>query len=559
MSMTKNANGIALTLGVAVITAISLVAMLLLSTLGIPFGAAAEVKKEEPPAPSAEVVAQLKDSPAWATLRASLEAPPSGWNGTANIIDSPQSPYPFSCSTDGVNPVISLSRAFTVDGRPLQVMTTAYTAGLGSKGMADRFAKVRSCAGGDAGISTANLTGIGVEAYQIEVNKAGAASRDIMWRYGDVVVYLIAESTNGNTYNLAKSFNDNLVQKMNGICLANDSSESDWGRTPWGNSTFTGLITDRKVEIEKVGLPAITGATPTPAPTGTAAPSSPASVEPTTAPTFEAHPLEPAKTELPEVSLPDKPTAYPVWPLLPQPVAKPTEPNSPAKEPPFQSSVKEQVEDVKGPGCGWAFTGTVAPLFKAADAKTAADELEKAEKTRLAEESKKWQSDVLQYWKDYDAFKKQVPAWNAYVENVNTVAAAWDAISRKWATYNANKEIWDRLTEERKTFLDRQKAASESYTKAIEQCKIQDEADEKKAEEDKKKAEEEAKKKAESPKPTASPSPTASASPSPSPTPTEVRLVCPPIKPAIIDQAAPADPGPAPVPPADPRPENQRG
>lgn len=549
MSMSKHANGIALTVGVAVITAISLTAMLLLGALGIPFGAAAEKKKEEPPAPSAAVMAQIKDSPAWGTLRSALEAPPGGWNATASIIDSPQSPYPFSCSTDGVNPVISLSRSFTVDGKPLQVMTTAYTAGLGSKGMADRFAKVRACAGNDAGVSTANLKGIGVEAYQIDVNKAGAASRDIMWRYGDIVVYLIAESNNGNAYNLARSFNDNMVQKLNGVCLAEDSSEADWGRTPWGNATFTGLTADRKVEIAKVGLPDGSG-TPaaTPAPTASAQPTTPATPE------VKQYPLQPEKTEVRDVDLPTKPTAYPVWPLLPSPVSKPTEPESPAKEPPFQSSVKEQIEDVNGPGCGWAFTGTVSPLFKADEAKTAADKLETAEKTRLEEESKKWQAAVLQYWKDYDGFQKQLPAWNSYVDNVNTVAAAWDAISRKWATYNANKEIWDRATEDRKNFLDRQKAASDAYTKALEQCKVQDEADKKKAEEDKKKADEEAK----NPKPTASPSATPTATPSPTTT-APPRIECPPTKPAIIDQEAPADPGPAPVPPADPRPANQRG
>ena len=548
MSMSKHANGIALTVGVAVITAISLAAMLLLGALGIPFGAAAEKKKEEPPAPSAAVMAQIKDSPAWGTLRSALEAPPGGWNATANIIDTPQSPYPFSCSTDGVNPVISLSRSFTVDGKPLQVMTTAYTAGLGSKGMADRFAKVRACAGTDAGVSTANLKGIGVEAYQIDVNKAGAASRDIMWRYGDIVVYLIAESNNGNAYNLAKSFNDNMVQKLNGVCLAEDSSEADWGRTPWGNAKFTGLTADRKVEIAKAPLPGAT-TEPTPAPSASAQPSAPAAD-----PTVTPYPLQPEKADVRDVDLPTKPTAYPVWPLLPAAVAKPTEPTSPSKEPPFQSSVKEQVEDVKGPGCGWAFTGTVSPLFKAAEAKSAADELEKAEKVKLEAESKKWQSDVLQYWKDYDGFQKQLPVWNTYVDKVNAVAAAWDAIARKWATYNANKEIWDRANDDRKSFLDRQKAANEAYNKALDQCKTQDAADKQAADDAKKKAAEDAK----NPQPTASPSPSPTASASPSPTPTPTRIDCPPTKPAIIDQEAPADPGPAPVPPADPRPADQR-
>lgn len=547
MSMSKHANGIALTVGIAVITAISLTAMLLLGALGIPFGAAAEKKKEEPPAPSAAVMAQIKDSPAWGTLRSALEAPPGGWNATANIIDTPQSPYPFSCSTDGVNPVISLSRSFTVDGKPLQAMTTAYTAGLGSKGMADRFAKVRACAGNDAGVSTANLKGIGVEAYQIDVNKAGAASRDIMWRYGDIVVYLIAESNNGNAYNLARSFNDNMVQKLNGACLAEDSSEADWGRTPWGNAKFTGLTADRKVEIAKVPLPGATE--PTPNPSASAQQTAPAA-EPAVTP----YPLQPEKVDVRDVDLPNKPTAYPVWPLLPAAVTKPTEPTSPSKEPPFQSSVKEQVEDVKGPGCGWAFTGTVSPLFKAAEAKSAADELEKAEKVKLEAESKKWQSDVLQYWKDYDGFQKQLPVWNAYVDKVNAVAAAWDAIARKWATYNANKEIWDRANDDRKNFLDRQKAATEAYNKALDQCKTQDAADKQAAEDAKKKAAEDAK----NPQPTASPSPSPTASASPSPTPTPTRIDCPPTKPAIIDQEAPADPGPAPVPPADPRPADQR-
>lgn len=526
----------ALPVSVLSVVGVSVAICMVLSLLGIPFVYKAPVAEAKPEAPVVNS-AVYKETPAMKILTASLNAPPSGWQGTGEILTSPQAPYPYSCPTNGVNPVISLSKGFTYNGRPVQLMLSVYGTGLGVQGLADRFNGAAACAGRDASYGMSALKGIAAESYVANTAKAETATKTIIWRYGDIAGYLITEPGNPDSYGLAKSFNDLLMQNLNGACISPDISDTDLGRTPWSGKPFVGYFAQKNVEIPKLPLPKVpTDATPEYKPT----------------------PIPAPELTVKDVDLPTQPTDYPVWPLLPNPVTKPVSPEAPSATAPFQKDIEVPAKDVKGPGCGWAFTGTTPPIYDDSQEQVKTDAAVTQAKAELDTSAKQWQTSVLDYWKNYSQFSQAVPGWNSYVEQVEAVTDAWNIIAHNWDTYNANKRIYDALVEERNAFLKKQENAKTQYEKDVAQCKQQD-ADEAKAAEDKKVADEKAAEDAKNnPKPTASPSPSVTASPSPTATPTpKPTIECPVEQPEILSQTAPEVPV-APTPPADPRPANAR-
>lgn len=524
----------ALPVSVVGVVGVSTVICLILSLLGIPFVHTDPVVAPKPADPVVNSAAYT-ETPAMKIITASLNAPPAGWQGTGEILASPQAPYPYSCPTSGVNPVISLSKGFTFNGRPVQLLMSVYGTGLGVQGLADRFNGAAACAGRDAAYGMSALKGIGAEAYIANTTKGDTATKTVIWRYGDIAGYLITEPSNPDTVGLAKSFNDLLTQNLNGACISPDISDTDLGRTPWSGKPFVGYFAQKNVEIPKLSLPTV--------PTADAA-------------TYTPTPIPAPDLTVKDVELPTQPTDYPVWPLLPTPVAKPTNPVAPSATAPFQKDIKVQAKDVNGPGCGWAFTGTTPPVYDDSQEKIKTDAAVTQAQAELNTSAKQWQTSVLDYWKNYSQFSKSVPVWNTYVDQVQAVTDAWNIIAHNWDTYRANKRIYDGLVASRDAFLKEQADANTQYEKDLAQCKQQDEAAkaaaEKKAADDAKAAED-AKN---NPKPTASPSPSASPSPTATPTPTPT-LKCPVTKPDILSQTAPEVPV-APTPPADPRPANAR-
>jgi hypothetical protein len=537
-----NAGWWGLPLAVASIVAVATIASLFLASLGWPIFPQAKAE-EKKPEPTPEIVSQWEVSPAMVKLKESLEAPPAGWEGTGTLLTSPQTPYPFSCTADGVNPVISLAKNFNAAGTSIQVMTTAYSAGLGAKGMKTKFDRSYDCAKGDANYGLSPLQGPGAEAYQATVSKPGLNTRTIIWRYGDIVVYLIADGGNGNAAALASAFNDNMIAKLGGVCVAENYEDADVNRNPFSGNEYKGFYVGKKVTIDKLELPKV--------------PSSAAYV-----PT----PIPAPEVTVPEIEVPLEPTEYPVWPKLPAPMQKPTAPTAPAKESPHEKNVQIKADDTTGPGCGWAFTGSTSPSFDANEADVFNKSAEAKATEELAASAKKWQEDVLKYWEDYASFKEQLPKWDSYAKQVETVRAAWAKIETDWANYREAKAVYDAQVKDRDDFLARQKAAQASYDSLIKQCEAQTQTDavkaeeaRKKAEEDRKKAEAERKRLEEEKKnnPTASPSPTPTQTPSPEPTQDAPRVQCPAERPIILDETAP-EVGKAPTPPADPRPVSER-
>lgn len=538
-------------MAITAILAVAAVASIFLASLGWPIFPQEKVA-EAKPEPTQEIVSQWEVSPAMVKLKESLETPPAGWEGTGTILTAPQTPYPFSCVTDDVNPVISLAKNFNAGGSSIQVLTTAYSAGLGAKGMKAKFDRSYSCASGDANYGLNSIGGPGVEGYQATVAKAGLNTRTIIWRYGDIVVYLIADGGNGNAKALADAFHANMIAKLGGVCVAENYSDDDVSRNPFSGVAYQGFFADKKVSIEKLPLPKIPSGAP-----------------------YTTTPIPAPEIPVQDIQVPLEPSEYPVWPKLPTPMEKPVMPTPPAKESPSEKNIRTKAEDTTGPGCGWAFTGSTSPAFDAAEADAFNTAADKRAKEELSAAAKKWQQDVIKYWEDYAAFKEIVPKWDAYAKQVEVVRSAWAKIETDWANYRQAKETYDANVAARDDFLARQKAAKEDYDARVAQCVVQDKADaensdaERKrieanragAEAERKRLEAERKRIAEEQKnnPTASPSPTPTSTFTPQPAPSNdaPRIECPAERPLILDETAP-EVGKAPTPPADPRPVGER-
>lgn len=521
---------------------------------GLPVFSETKVEQAPPPPPE-PVRSQWKVSPAAVTLRAALQEPPKGWEARGNTLESPQAPSPFSCGTDGVNPVLSYAQNYQAKGGAIQVMLSAYSAGLAREGIEDKLESANSC--GPVTFSENVITEFS-DGHEINVTSAGQRTKTIMFRHGDVVVYVIGDRSNSQIRRSAQMFRDHLEARMKDVCVNPDYDGQEGKRTLFGNEGYEGYTVADKVIIPEVPKPEV--------------------------PEGEDYAAVEIGKELPslrEVDLPAKPTQYPVWPELPTPVEKPTEPEIPVEKAPTEKTWGRLAEDTRGPGCGWNFTGTTAPQYNEAESQKKNTEAEAKAARELQAEAQAWQQSVLDYWKAVDQFEQDAPQWNTYVSEVKTVSTIWAEIGREWDAYWAEKNEWDREVAARNNFLARQKNAQESYDDAVQQCQVWEsgQADREAryardlAEYEKQLEAWERARRQSQPTPTPTPSPSgsggASESPSPSATPTRSvgprptppvmpsGPVCPPERPAILDQAAPTV-GEEPSTPPDPRPASER-
>jgi hypothetical protein len=223
---------------------------------------------------------------------------------------------------------------------------------------------------------------------------------------------------------------------------------------------------------------------------------------------------------------------------MPAPVDKPAAPHSPPSGPVTSRTVQTLAADSTGPGCGWAFTGTAAPVFDSAKAGAANTALQSKTTAELTAGTAKWRSSVLAYWKAYAAYKEDAEAYGKYAESVKTVNAAWEVIAGQWDAYNTMMADYEAALQARADFATRKTEAQKTYIRQLEECAA------------------EASKPTPSPSPSPDPSATETASPSPSAEPTEP-ADCTVERPEILSQSEPETPD-KPVPPADPRPANAR-
>lgn len=480
---------------------------------------------------AAGTILELRTTPAENALTATLSTPPAGWAGTGEIQRSEAAPPPYSCPLPGKAPAAALSRTFSTSGTAVKVTLTAYTAGLGAEAINELNSAFERCAGAGASPGWDRMYGQtpGAEAYIASVTRSGNPYRTASFRRGDVIAYVSGTADFGTLQSLSVSLDNTLAGNIDPVCIDTGSTPEQSARSLWAAAAYKPFRVDVPVKIKDPGLPAATG---------------PKAIAPVSipGPALEgAAPVQPAE-------VPD----YPVWPVMPEPVPLPQEPLSPSPAPKLTAGIRTLAPDQKGPGCGWAFTGTSAPVFDAVAAEKKNREDRTAAAAKLSAGAKEWSSAVLQYWKDYASYAKEVKTYSAYAAKVNEVNEAWNGIAADWADYYVLAEEYAGAVTAKADFTARQKEAEAEFDARILECASRPDP-----------VPTPAPSPSPTPEPTPSPGSTGSPSPSPSPSPTATpepepaQEPCDTSRPEILDQQAPEVPV-EPSEPADPRPADKR-
>lgn len=496
-----------------------------------------QVAVQAPPAEASTV--EWGATPAADVIRASIAAVPQSWTRRGEQLTSVTPPFPLSCNVGGIQSAYSVSQQYN-NGTTVEL--SSYTAGTGALAMQYQKDHARDCVDKNTGITVTSFGEAGTEAFTIQARRGVATSQTTVFRRGDIIGYVLVDG--GNSTDATKTVDHLVADAMGDQCVNQNSGIDDASRTIWSGLSFTGLLKDTSVSIGNWSLPSV--------PAGSSYTATP--VPDTATPQVQA------------VTMPKVPD-YPVWPLLPAEKPQPKLPVAPADKAVTDKTIKTRVKDEQGPGCGWVFTGTVAPVFDENGINTANEAAVNSAKEELTKGAEDWSKSVLTYWQGLATYKKDVEAYEKFRADVMSVDAAWEPIRKEWKAYDTDFANYQNAVHDRDDFVARKDAAQKSYDAAVAVCAAPDPSP--------------------SPSPSATPTPTATPSPSSSPSITPsapaptaspsvtpqalgtldmdravmavpmVKEGCPAVKPAILSEDAPAVPT-APEKPKNPVPEDKR-
>ncbi len=499
--------GVLVALTGAVLAVLTVLGVTLMGVPLAPRAPAAAADTPTPtPTPSIDRVALASSSAQRVITTVLGPAVTAGWTPAGIVAWTGGTPFDAPCGRPTADAALSGSRVYDLGKSQVVLTVSAYTAGAGAVAMRDWSARLSTCTG--ARVTVLPVLAPSPDAFLAtllpDAGRPGAAA--LFWRRGDVIAIVATASPDGRGLPaLAARADPALSAALTGVCANQASTVADGARSPWlARDQFTGLASP---------IPVTTKPSPTPAP--------PAGVTPV--------PATWSPTPLPSVSVPVRP-ADPVWPTdLPSGVASPVPP-SPLPPAPVQSLVPSRLDDPVGPGCGWAFTGQVAPPFDAATEAVLAQTRVAQAKQDLAAAQQAWQTEVVQYWQAVADYRAAAVAYTAYDAAVRQVARAWDRISAQRQAYADAVAAYNLAVAAREQFLLDQAAAQTAYDEAVAACPPVDGT----------------------PTPSDVPIPTSPA-PTGASTGSPATSGCPPPVPAILQETAPAVP-PLPTPPPDPRP-----
>lgn len=389
---------------------------------------------------------QAKDFPGLKWARGMVSDPPDGISSDSwTVSDSVRPSHPFSsgCSLGDVPDSILASSSATGGGA--SVTALSFSPGQASAQLEKYTDILKGCY---TGLSSAydRLESLGY------ATSSGVFldERTFMIQMGDGMLGVVAPdagSRDGLFDFYAKKMNDTLIE--NG-CTSIAEPTKDAYRNPYYNEKeYTGLIETQKVstDVDVSNLPS---------------------------PIFQGILSSPASSvKEPESPLPEG------FPTLPsEKVEKPSS-VTPVEDIDPTQNASFQVEDVVGPGCGWAFSGMKTPEYDKTKLKNdksnaVLEAKNNADKTATDYVGRKIDFGVMSLM-----YMAQVDRWNSYVDSVNKVYEKWNWLNEQRA---ALKPSWDRYIQEWKdwyTFDDRLKEASDKYDTELKECKKkQDELDE---------------------------------------------------------------------------------
>jgi hypothetical protein len=496
-----------------------------------------QVAVQAPPAEASTV--SWSQTPAAEAIRKTMASVPKEWTRRGEQLVSVTPPFPLSCNIGGVQSSYSVSQQYN---NGTTVALASYTAGTGALAFNHVRSNSGQCVADNTYVTNVEESGIGAEAFTINVRRGSATSQTTVFRRGDVIGFVLVDG--GVSHAGARTVDKVLASTMGEQCLNQTAGADEAKRTIWSGQPFTGLLIDYKASIGKWSAP---------------------SVPPKSS--YKATTIPANLTQVEAVTMPEVPD-YPVWPLLPAEKKMPELPKAPAAAAVVEKTVKTRIPDVKGPGCGWAFTGTVAPAFNDAEVKASNDTIINEAKAELTKNAEAWSKSVLSYWEAVAGYQKSVKDYEKFRTEVIKTSAAWEPIHQDWREYFtqlANHEAEVRVRDE---FIARKAAAKKSYEAAVEVCNAPEPTPTP--------TPSPSEKATESPTPKPSPSSTTQA-PRPAPTPTPaptataeaieidrmsltvpmVREGCPAPRPAILDEEEP-NVSAAPEKPENPIPADKR-
>lgn len=337
--------------------------------------------------------------------------------------------------------VVGSFRVYTAAERAVSTSLSVYPTGAGAWVMQDLAAKLSDCGDRRAEVGAASgVDSLGVESVTATL-PAGSVT---LVRRGDVILQIIGPSTDVST--IAAALDTTLAANL-AACVNPASSSADVQRNPWlAGVTYIGLLADSEVRVPNQGPPAGKSGAPQVA--------------------IDAKPIEVA-----QVSLPQRPTD-PVWPLsLPESVGLPTAPSSPGPEPEAMV-VKVPMVDKLGPGCGWAFTSTSAPVVNEAAVSAERGRLREAARVNLVGQQQAWRPRVQAYYQQWADYKNAVGAYQKYSLAVSVVASSWNLINSQRMVYAQQLQAYQDAVAAKDNFYAAQAQASRDYINAVALCAI---------------------------------------------------------------------------------------
>lgn len=452
-----------------------------------------------------------------------------GWSETKQTKTVPSVSLGFGCDpTDGLSAVLARTRAWSKpDGSAsLSISVRAYPAGTGALALDGVRQAALTC---QAASVAAPAVGLGAEAAQVYSSRVSS----LVWRRGDVLViastsaYSRAGSPGGYATDLRK-MDERLDHALSGRCINQDAPTAVAIRSPYiGRKAYQPYTITETVPRPKATT-APTAASPS---AGTSAPEASPTPVPIPAPTIE----HPEAGDLPVKPVP-APTSGPT--RLPAAVPVPQAPSAPSK-PASSAKVARAVADTFGPGCGWAFTGQVPPVFDSATAEAAYARATHQAQAHLSAAWAAWQDAKSAYYRAYGAYQQAVATYSAYASRVAEVRSAWNAIDAARQAYVAALSQWTEQTNEARRWNRDHDKALAAYSAEQAACANQSTPPA-----------------VPTPSATSTPSPGAHFSPSTSATSSRTPDVspsadppraCPPTRPGVLDEQAPVV-GPSPIP-----------
>lgn len=451
------------------------------------------------------------------------------------------------------------------------VTLQAFGAGQGGVALDDALSEVSGCdnRNGSGGVYASGSPVNETRGFVATSVTAGERQYVTFFLRGDVLVSASAPSFDA-ARNISRAYDDVIMEFLPNVCEDLSVDADDSKRNPYyDREAYTGWHRGREVRINAEGsvklmpgfLTTEEGNSGSSLPQGFFPEDSGIYVrdieeaEPLDYPTIPQYtrPLAPVPVDMPENEVPE-PSAMP---------AAPTKPET-------SRIIPERVKDPVGPGCGWAFTELAAPVFDDEEEKARADAQEQEVRAELRQNYLNFLSERSDFILAYADYSRQVAAYRQYAEQVREVGEQWEYINNVRAEYRALLDEYWRLVEERESFAERQEQAQENYDAAVQQCRdgLDDEIAQwredqaeyerlvrereeaiERAREQEEEQEEDESEEQETPSPTTPPEPEVVIPPEPtSPGPMPTLEDCIPARPAILDQAPPAQP----VPPAQP-------